>query len=99
MEVNRLTDIEVKKAKAKDKPYAMSDGAGLYLWVTTAGGKLWRWGYRFDGREKLMSYGKYPDVTILMAREAHHAADRSQRRKIARGQMSASPFGSPHPRG
>jgi hypothetical protein len=52
MEVNRLTDIEVKKAKAKDKPYAMSDGAGLYLWVTTAGGKLWRWGYRFDGREK-----------------------------------------------
>jgi hypothetical protein len=74
MEVNKLTDIEVKKAKAKDKPYAMSDGAGLYVWVTTAGGKLWRWGYRFGEREKLMSYGKYPDVTIVKARELHQVA-------------------------
>jgi hypothetical protein len=40
MEINKLTEKAVEKAKARDKDYAMSDGAGLYLWVTTAGGKL-----------------------------------------------------------
>ena len=47
MEVNKLTDLAVQKSRAEEKDYAMSDGAGLYLWVTTAGGKLWRWGYVF----------------------------------------------------
>ena len=55
-----LTDTEIKKAKAKEKAYSLNDGGGLYLWITPAGGKLWRWAYRFDGKEKLMSLGKYP---------------------------------------
>jgi hypothetical protein len=38
-----LTDVEIRKAKAKEKPYRMSDGGSLYLWITPAGGKLWRW--------------------------------------------------------
>ncbi|MGA3070947.1 MAG: Arm DNA-binding domain-containing protein, partial [Terracidiphilus sp.] len=50
-----LTDTEIKKAKAKEKAYSMGDGGGLYLWVKPTGGKLWRWSYRFDGKEKLMS--------------------------------------------
>ena len=62
MEVNKLTDLAVQKSRPGEKDYAMSDGAGLYLWVTTAGGKLWRWGYVFDGKNKTMSYGKYPYV-------------------------------------
>jgi len=69
-----LTDIQVKKAKAKDKPYRLSDGGGLYLWLTPAGGKLWRWGYVYRGKEKLMSFGKYPGVPLAMARERHAEA-------------------------
>jgi Arm domain-containing DNA-binding protein len=59
MEVNKLTDLAVQKSRAGEKDYAMSDGAGLYLWVTTAGGKLWRWGYVFYGKNKTMSYGNH----------------------------------------
>jgi integrase len=66
-----LTDTEIRKAKARGKPYRMSDGGGLYLFVTVPGGKLWRWKYRFEGREKLMSFGSYPDVSLSLARERH----------------------------
>lgn len=52
-----LTDIVIRKAKAKDAAYRLCDGGGLYLWITPAGGRLWRWKYRFDGREKLMPSG------------------------------------------
>jgi integrase len=66
-----LTDTEIRKAKAKGKAYRMGDGGGLYLFVTAPGGKLWRWKYRFEGREKLMSFGSYPDVSLSLARERH----------------------------
>jgi len=66
-----LTDTGIRKAKAKNTAYRMSDGGGLYLFVTPPGGKLWRWKYRFDGREKLMSFGSYPDVSLSSARERH----------------------------
>ena len=69
-----LTDTEIKKTKPGEKAYALTDGAGLYLWVTPAGGKLWRWSYRFEGKEKTMSYGKYPDVPLALARELHQNA-------------------------
>ena len=69
-----LTDTEIRKAKAKASAYRMSDGGGLYIWITPAGGKLWRWKYRFDGREKLMTFGSYPDVSLSLARERHAAA-------------------------
>ena len=66
-----LTDTEIRKAKAGDKAYRMSDGTGLYLWITPAGGKLWRWAYEYAGKEKLMSFGKYPEVPLALARERH----------------------------
>jgi hypothetical protein len=66
-----LTDTGIRKAKAKNTAYRMSDGGGLYLFVTPPGGKLWRWKYRFEGREKLMSFGGYPDVSPSLARERH----------------------------
>jgi len=69
-----LTDTEIKRAKAAEKAYSMGDGGGLYLWVKPTGGKLWRWSYRFDGKEKLMSLGKYPDVPLALARERHAEA-------------------------
>ncbi len=52
----------------------MSDGGSLFLWVTPSGGKLWRWSYKFDGREKLMAFGAYPVVTLAQARERHSEA-------------------------
>jgi hypothetical protein len=55
-----LTDTGARKAKAKGKAYRLSDGGGLYLWMTPTGGKLWRWKYRHEGGEKRMSFGKYP---------------------------------------
>jgi integrase len=69
-----LTDTEIKKAKAKEQVYNMSDSGGLYLCVTPAGGKLWRWKYRYEGKEKLMSFGKYPDVPLALARDRHGEA-------------------------
>jgi len=66
-----LTDTEIRKAKVRDTAYRLSDGGGLHLWITPAGGKLWRWKYRFESREKLMSFGGYPDVPLSLARERH----------------------------
>ncbi len=66
-----LTDIEIRKAKARPKPYRLSDNGGMYLWVTPSGGRLWRWAYVFERREKLMALGKYPVVSLSTARELH----------------------------
>jgi len=52
----------------------MSDSGGMYLWVTPSGGKLWQWAYRFEGKEKLMSLGKYPAVSLALARERNSEA-------------------------
>ena len=69
-----LTDTEIRKAKVKALAYRMPDGRGLYLMITPAGGKLWRWKYRRGGAEKLMSFGQYPDLSLADARERHEAA-------------------------
>ena len=69
-----LTDIEIRKARTRGGAYRISDGSGLFLWVTPAGGKLWRWKYRFEGREKLMSFGAYPAVPLALARERFNEA-------------------------
>jgi integrase len=66
-----LSDIQIRKLKSASAMYRLTDGGGLYLAVTPMGGKLWRWKYRYLGAEKLMSLGKYPDVTIADARQRH----------------------------
>ncbi len=63
-----LTDIQVKNAKPKGKAYKLSDAGGLFLFVAPAGGKLWRLAYRFDGKQKTLSFGAYPTITLLEAR-------------------------------
>jgi integrase len=70
----KLTDTQIKRMKPNTKPYKVSDGGGLFLWVTPSGGKIWRWTYRHDGRAKLMTFGKYPDVPLALARERHAEA-------------------------
>lgn len=72
--IGPLTDTRIRTSKAQKKAYRLPDGKGLFLWVTPAGGKLWRWKYRHEGIEKLMSFGQYPDVPLAEARERHGAA-------------------------
>jgi len=76
-----LTDIAIKSAKPKDKPYKLSDGGGLYLEVAPSGGKWWRYKYRFGGKEQRLSLGTYPDVGLKEVRTRHAA----ERQKIADG--------------
>jgi len=64
-----LTDTQIRKAKAADKPVRLFDGKGLYLEISPAGGKLWRLKYRFAGKEKRLALGAYPDVSLAQARE------------------------------
>jgi hypothetical protein len=64
-----LTDIAIRNAKAKDKPYKLSDTAGLYLLINPNSKKYWRLKYRFAGKEKLLSIGVYPIINLSEARE------------------------------
>jgi hypothetical protein len=63
-----LTQTGVKAALPKSKPYKLADFAGLHLLVRPNGSRLWRFRYQFDGREKLISFGPYPQVSLAAAR-------------------------------
>ncbi len=76
-----LSDMKVQKAKSKDKPVTLFDGGGLFLMVTPTGGKLWRFKYRFDGKEKKLAFGSYPEISLLDARKRRDEA----RSQIAHG--------------
>ncbi|EQD45542.1 integrase family protein [mine drainage metagenome] len=69
----KLTERALKALKPTDRPYKAADGGGLHLYVTPAGGKLWRLKYRYAGKEKLLSFGPWPDVSLDEARAS--AAD------------------------
>ena len=69
-----LTDTAVRKVKPGDKAFKVADSGGLFLFVTPSGGKLWRFRYRFHGKEKLLSIGAYGAVSLTDARAAGDAA-------------------------
>lgn len=69
-----LSDTAVRSAKSRDRAYKLTDERGLHLHVTVQGSKLWRWAYRFDGKQKLMALGQYPDASLAQAREGREAA-------------------------
>jgi integrase len=69
-----LTDTEIRKSKPTDNAYRLPDGKGLFLFITPTGGRLWRFKYRYDGKQKLMALGQYPDVPLVLARERHAEA-------------------------
>jgi hypothetical protein len=56
----RLTDTAIHRAKPRSKPYKMFDSEGLFLLVTPKGSKWWRFKYRFNNKENLLSLGVYP---------------------------------------
>lgn len=72
-----LTDTAIRKAKPSDKPIKLTDERGLVLFISPSGGKLWRMRYRFEGKEKMLALGSYPDVSLADARER-----RDQARKL-----------------
>lgn len=69
-----LRELEVRKAKPKNKPYKLPDGGGLHLLVKPNGAKLWQQRFVFMGKEKLLSHGQYPAVGIAAARRKRDAA-------------------------
>lgn len=76
-----LSDTAIRAAKHGSKPIKLADERGLFLLVQPSGGKLWRLKYRFEGKEKKLSLGRYPDVSLKEARLRRDAA----REKIASG--------------
>jgi len=76
-----LTDIQIRKAKPNDKDYKLFDGDGLFLLVTTKGGKYWRFKYRFNDKEKLLALGTYPERSLSDARQDKETA----RRQVSAG--------------
>ncbi|WP_427970082.1 Arm DNA-binding domain-containing protein, partial [Altererythrobacter sp.] len=64
-----LTDKQCKAAQPKAKPYKLGDQHGLYLLVSPTGNKSWKLKYRFDGKEKKLSFGSYPEVKLSEARD------------------------------
>ncbi|MEJ1385345.1 MAG: integrase arm-type DNA-binding domain-containing protein [Candidatus Sedimenticola sp. (ex Thyasira tokunagai)] len=98
-----LTDTAIRNAKPSEKARKIFDGGGLYLEVAPSGGKWWRLKYRFGGKEKRLSLGVYPDVSLKDARERRGEArkllanevDPSENRKAkkaAQGERAANSF-------
>lgn len=69
-----LTDLRIKKAPIKEKAYKIFDRDGLYLLVYPTGSKVWRYKYKYAGKEKLISFDRYPEVSLLDAREKQFEA-------------------------
>lgn len=65
-----ITHVAIVNAKPREKPYRLFDGRGLYLEVSPSGGRWWRFKYRINGREKRVSLGVFPDVSLSEARGA-----------------------------
>ncbi len=64
-----LTDTQVRNPKGKEKPYKLGDGGWLFLLVNPDGHCYWRMSYRFAGKQKTLSLGVYPTVTLAEARK------------------------------
>ena len=69
-----LSDVTIRNAKPGAKAIKLTDGGGMFLLVTPAGGKLWRLKYRIDGREKLLAIGAYPEIGLGEARRRREEA-------------------------
>lgn len=80
-----LSDSKVRALKPKDKLYKIADERGLVLLVMPSGSKLWRFRYRLEGKEQMLSLGAYPDITLADARARRDA----MRRQLALGQNPA----------
>ena len=76
-----LTDTAIRAAKPETRAHKLFDERGLFLLISPTGGKWWRFKYRFDGKEKQLSLGIYPDVGLKDARARRDEA----RKQVAAG--------------
>lgn len=74
-----LTDTTCKSAKAGARLVKLSDSGGLQLWVQPNGSKLWRFAYRYGGKQKVLAFGPYPSVSLAEARELRDRAKKQLR--------------------
>lgn len=87
-----LTDLTIRRAQPKDKPYKPYDSYGLYLLINPSGSKLWRQKFRVHGKERLLTQGAYPKVSLREARskrddvqyQLDEGIDPSVQRKLAK---------------
>lgn len=68
MASNLLTDTKIRSAESRENRYKLSDGGGLYLMVPSTGRKVWGWGYRWQGKQKTLTFGTYPAISLARAR-------------------------------
>ena len=71
---NQLTELSIKQAKTKEKQYKLTDGEGMYLRVYPNGSKYWQLQYWFDGKQKILSFGVWPNISLKEARDKRFAA-------------------------
>ncbi|HEX7082356.1 MAG TPA: integrase arm-type DNA-binding domain-containing protein [Gammaproteobacteria bacterium] len=81
-----LTKKKIEDAEPRETPRKLADAGGLYLEITPAGGRYWRWKYRYAGKEKRLALGVYPEVTLSEARERREEARRLLRDGIDPGE-------------
>jgi integrase len=77
-----LTEAAVKNAEPREKPYKIADSGGLFLYITPNGRKSWRMKFELHGKEKLLTFGPYPDVKLSKARDQRDEARRKLREHI-----------------
>ncbi len=85
--MNKLTDTFLRGLKATGKVQKYADGGGLYIHVSPVGGKLWRMAYSFDGKQKTLSLGAYPAVSLKDARQKREEAKEQRAKGIDPGVM------------
>ena len=71
-----LTDARCRSAQPGSKLQKLTDGGGLQLWLQPTGAKLWRFAYRFGGKQKLLAIGVYPTIPLARARQVREDARR-----------------------
>lgn len=90
IKIKPLSEIKVRNAKPQANAYKIFDGGGLYLFVTPSGGKLWHFKYRFDRKEKKLTFGSYPEISLLDARQKRDEARRQLAKEIDPGAVRKS---------
>jgi hypothetical protein len=71
-----MNDVKVRNAKPTENQIKLSDSDGMYLLITPNGGKYWRLKYRYEGKEKLLALGTYPEISLAEARQRRDEARR-----------------------
>ena len=74
MPINRLTELQIRKAKCIEKKKKLSDGGSMYLELRPNGGKYWRMNYQFRKKEKTLAIGVWPEVSLVEARKKRDEA-------------------------